>query len=250
MDNLPNGALKWLAVALLLFGVAAITKTFSVGTEIDLTCDGGVWEITPSPADHIMAGCVGGGSEPTATPSPTRTPSETPAPPQAGTNLLVNGDFAGGFDGWQFVNGYWTVHRPIACEPTGTSYAQMDRDKAGLDDWPIGGEDWLWQDVAVSESHSTVIFRMIEAHHMHEGVAEVTVYGQVDRNEPWEMVFHRPGVESPFGTGKCNFVGPPAAFEYVIQVEETFTAYRLEIHGRMVDPEDAFLFGGLELSVE
>ena len=184
--------------------------------------------------------------DPTATPEPT----STPEPPQSGTNLLVNGNFAQGFDGWQFVNGHWTVHRPISCEPTGTSYTQMDRDVAGLDDWPIGGEDWLWQDVAASESHGTVVFRMIEAHHMHEGLAEVTIYGQMDWDEPWEVVFHRPGVESPFGTGKCSFAGPPAAFEYVIPVEETYTAYRLEIHGHMVDAEDAFLFGGLELSVE
>ena len=195
---------------------------------------------------------------PTATPRPTRTPTpapataeptSTPEPPQSGTNLLVNGDFAGGFDGWQFVNGYWTVHSPISCEPTGTSYAQMDRDIAGLDDWPIGGEDWLWQDVAASVEHGTVVFRMIEAHHMHEGLAEVTIYGQVGWDDPWEVVFRRPGVESPFGTGKCSFAGPPAAFEYIIPVEKAYTTYRLEIHGHLVDPEDAFLFGGLHLGV-
>jgi len=200
---------------------------------------------------------------PTATPRVRPTASNTPlvptpggtdptptVPPPSGENLLINGDFEEGFDGWQFVNGHWTVHRPLVCEPTGTSYAQMDRDIAGLDDWPIGGEDWLWQDVAVSGSHSTIVLRMIEAHHMHEGVAEVTVYGQVDWDEPWIMVFHRPGVESPFGTGKCSFVGPPAVFQYVIPVEEAYTAYRLEIHGHMVDPDDAFLFGGFQLSVE
>jgi len=196
-------------------------------------------------------------STPAATPRPTRTatpapataePTSTPEPSQSGTNLLVNGDFAGGFDGWQFVNGYWTVHRPISCEPTGTSYAQMDRDIAGLDDWPIGGEDWLWQDVAAPE-HSTVVFRMIEAHHMHEGVSEVTIYGQVGWDEPWEVMFRRAGVESPFGTGKRSFFGPPAAFEYTIPVEKAYTTYRLEIHGHLVDPEDAFLFGGFHLSV-
>jgi len=197
---------------------------------------------TPCPCPVVRATAT---SSPIATPEPT----STPEPSQSGTNLLVNGDFAGGFDGWQFVNGYWTVHSPISCEPTGTSYAQMDRDIAGLDDWPIGGKDWLWQDVAASVEHGTVVFRMIEAHHMHEGLAEVTIYGQVGWDEPWEVVFHRPGVESPFGTGKCSFVGPPAAFEYIIPAEKAYTTYRLEIRGHLVDPEDAFLFGGFHLGV-
>ena len=205
---------------------------------------------SPSPsttAFHSPTATLEGDSASTAT--------EMPNPP-SGENLLVNGDFMQGLADWQSVNGYWQVHGPRPCEPTGTQYAEMDRDGTSNDTWPLGGEDWLWQDVAAPDDHSVVVLRMLEAHHMQEqsgpqhtgfvpGVAELTVYGRDSGSAPWQVVFFRPSVESPYGTGKCSAYGPPAAFEYVFPA--SFAFYRLEVHGEMANDGDGFLFGGFEL---
>ena len=189
------------------------------------------------------------------TDTPTPTATDMPGPP-SGENLLVNGDFLQGLADWQSVNGYWQAHSTRPCEPTGTHYAEMDRDGTPNDTWPLGGEDWLWQDVAAPDDHSAIVLRMVEAHHMQEqrggrdtgfvpGVAELTVYGRDSSSDPWQVAFFRPSVESPYGTGKCGAYGPPAAFEYVFPA--SFAFYRLELHGEMVNDEDGFLFGGFEL---
>lgn len=205
----------------------------------------------------ILSAC-GAGLDAQQIPSPASVATATPIahapggqdptpPPPSGENLPVNGDFSYGLTSWEVINGYWTTHRARPCEPTGTGYVQMDRDQAGLDTWPVGAHDWLWQDVAALAPHSRTVLRLIEAHHMNDGIAEVTLYGKAEWDEPWDVVFHRPDVESRFGTGKCGTHGPPAPFEYSILVSQAYAYYRLEIHGQMVNPDDAFLFGGFEL---
>lgn len=167
----------------------------------------------------------------------------------AGENLLINPQFHDGFTSWNITNGHWSIHAPISCEPTGTKYVQMDQDNGrnGPTGWMIGDEDWLWQDVYTDQPHATLIFSMIEAHHMKSGTAEVTIYGSYD-GQSWEVVYHRPGVESPYGTGKCRGWGPPATFTYTIPSDHSY--YRLEIHGRMNETGDGFLFGGFDLHTE
>jgi hypothetical protein len=173
---------------------------------------------------------------------PTPTPQGTPSP---GDNLLVNGSLFDGFTGWSMDKGYWQVHIPIACEPSGTNYAEMDRD-VGTNTWPVGGEDRLWQDVFVPIPHMKVILSLTEAHHMITGIAEVKLYGS-QNGKDWTVIYQRPEVESPFGTGKCIKDMPPKMFTYEIQA--SYPYYQLEIRGRMVHENDGWLIGNLVLKV-
>lgn len=184
---------------------------------------------------------------PTATRRPSPTATKTPQPTPVG-NLLVNGWFLDGFFGWEQENGYWTLHGPRPCEPSGSKYVQMDNDH-GIFNWPIGAHDWIWQDIQTGgASHTKIIFSMIEAHHMQTGVAEITIYGSNDGSN-WVQVYHRPGVESPYGTGKCGIWGPPSQFSYEIDTPG-YIHYKFEIHGQIGQDGDAFLFGGLSMVLQ
>jgi len=148
------------------------------------------------------------------------------------------------------VNGHWGNHEPIFCDPSGTRYAEMDQDKdryGNVTGWQVGDEDWLWQDVQAADLHSLVSLSVTEAHHMKSGTAEITLYGSLD-GAIWLVIYHRPGVESPYGTGKCIADMPPEYFTY--EIVASFPFYRLEIHGRMNEEGDGFLFGNFDLHVE
>jgi hypothetical protein len=194
---------------------------------------------------------------PTATqPPPTEELTPTPGPTiSPEKNWLVNGNFANGsFNGWNQENGYWTapparLHSPPPCSESGTWYLQMDRD-VGPNGWPPPpSEDRAWQDILAPGPHSTVFLHYEEAHHMHSGIIELTIYGRMSGGD-WEIVFRQTGAQSEFGTGKCGRVGPPATFDYAIPVEFPYDEYRIEIYGKMVHEEDGVLWGDFRLSGE
>ncbi|MDX1436315.1 MAG: hypothetical protein R3335_05870 [Anaerolineales bacterium] len=193
---------------------------------------------------------------PTATsPPPTEAPTATPPPTVSpDLNWLVNGDFANGsFAGWNQENGYWTappaaLHGPQPCSESGTWYLQMDRDQRDNGWPPPPSEDRAWQDVNAPGPHSALLLHYEEAHHMHTGIIQITIYGRSGGSDDWEMVFQQVGAQSPYGTGKCGQFGPPAVYDYVIDLEQPYDQYRVEIYGKIVHPKDGVLWGDFRLS--
>jgi hypothetical protein len=189
--------------------------------------------------------------DPGIQPGPTPIPSPTPGVVPPGGNLLVNGDFSDAFAGWNRINDYWGVHdiTDSQCIEENPDWpptmAEMDRDAcADCNTWPVGGEDWLWQDVDAPAPHLTVTLTLTEAHHMYSGTAELTLYGQED--EGWQVIFHRPVPEAPFGAG--HFCETPPSFSY--SFPGGYPRYRLEIHGHLKEPIDGWIVGPFVLKIE
>jgi hypothetical protein len=213
-------------------------------------------------------------ANPTNTPSPDQT--DTPLPPAATatmtitppvtvTNWLVNGRFdiadadpqtgKGSIEGWTQLNGYWWdgvntgLHHSLSCSPSGTWYLQMDRDENGKDLWPPPpSEDWIYQNVSAPYPHDVLFLHYEEAHHMKTGIIQLTIYGRHAGGE-WEIVYRQTGLQSPYGTGKCNTFGSPVTYDVEIPVEPGgYDEYRLEVYGKMLDPGNAVLWGDFRLT--
>lgn len=232
-----------LLVTATILGVVVVAQPLARG--------GGGGRNTPTPTATV------GGETPTLTPTPTPTeevptptptPAETTDPPSTGENLLVNGDFNNGLQGWSYVNGHWLVHPPVECDPSITgyydgSYAEGDQDASG--GWEVGQEDWLWQDVA-APVHDSVTLVIHEAHHQHtDSYPVVTVYGSNDGSN-WTTLFTRVGVASPGERpGKCSSAIspsrrlPPETNTYVFA--GGFSQLRLELHYKLVTSDDGVL---------
>jgi hypothetical protein len=187
----------------------------------------------------------------TSTPLPTSTPTGTAAPPPSGDNLLINGDFSNGFEGWNQVNDFWRIHDITGSECSQQNpdwpltMAEMDRDDCDdCNSWPVGGEDWLWQDIVAPGPHLTVTLTLTEAHHMHSGTAELTLYG--GEVGAWQVIFHRPAPEAAYGAG--HFCETPPSFTY--SFPGGYPSYRLEIHGHLKEPEDGWIIGPLVLTIQ
>jgi hypothetical protein len=189
------------------------------------------------------------GSQPQPGPTPRATPH-----PGTGENWLENGTFTGpggeaSFDGWSDDNGYWSayLHDPLPCSPSDTWYLQMDSDEAN-NQWPgPGSQDWAWQDITPPGDHSILQLHWEEAHHLYSGIIQLTIYGR-NNGGPWEIVYRQTGVQSPPGTGKCDEGGPPAVYDVTIPVGQGYDEYRLEVYGKMIDPQDAAMWGDFRLS--
>jgi hypothetical protein len=126
--------------------------------------------------------------------------------------------------------------------------AEMDRDNCrSCNFWPVGGEDWLWQEVG-APPHSSVTLTLTESHHMHSGSAEIRIYGSVDASN-WTLVWERLEPDAAFGAGKdCLNGDTPQTFSYTISA--SYPYYRLEAYGRMNEEEDAWILGPLLLTVQ
>jgi hypothetical protein len=179
----------------------------------------------------------------------TATPASGDISSNPDDNLLANPDFSGGFSGWSSVNGHWLVH-PTQCDASiwPQEMAEMDQDqtKSGAArGWLVGQEDWLWQDVAVPVEHSELLFTIYESHHMSTGIAQTHLYGS-DDGVTWTEVWNRPAPEAlAYGAGKkCE---PVPGFTYTIPVSHSYSYYRLEFHGKMVDEFDGWIFSWLSL---
>lgn len=190
---------------------------------------------------------------PRATATATETPTATPTPGSQSDNLIVNGTFTEKFAGWNQVNGFWHIHdiTGSSCDvknPDWPDYmAEADRDACETcNTWPPPpAEDWLRQDVQVTQAHTRVILGLAEAHHMDEGRAEMRLYGSED-GESWVEVWFRPEPEAAWGAGK--FCETPPSFQHTI--EASYSYYRLEIYAQLLTERDGWLIGNLSLVVE
>jgi hypothetical protein len=182
---------------------------------------------------------------PTITPTgPTATPTAT-ATPAPYSNLLINPYFDWSLDGWSMINDLFTVSwKSCTPSPSETS-AQIDRDGDNL--WQGGEEDWLWQDVYTSETHTQVVFSFWEVHHMHTGLAEKRLYGSYD-NVNWSEIWFSPDPEAEYGSGKPNCINPWPFFMHTFQSDHPY--YRIEFHFLAQDPNDGWKFTSLDLHVE
>lgn len=238
------------AVAGIGYAPDAVAQTASVslvaGEAVDIFCAGDELDVVLVDDGHYLATCL-------EAPTPTATVTATPQPAQ-GENLLVNGNFSDGFTGWSQTNGFWRIHditgsQCDADNPDWPDYmAEMDRDRCkACNTWPVGGEDRLWQDV-LAPPHSVVTLMVTEAHHMNNGVAELTVYGSND-GESWEVVFFRAAPDAEWGAG--HHCETPPTFDYTFT--SSFTYYRLELHGTaraVAEDGDGWIAGPLSLTTE
>lgn len=195
-----------------------------------------------------------GGGDATSTATPEATSTVTPVPtstPAKSENLLANGTFAAGFDGWMMQNGYWRIHdiTGSTCAASNPDWpltmAEMDRDVCkSCNVWPVGGEDWLWQDV-VAPPHTSVTLTLTEAHHMVSGQAEMRVYGSRD-GTTWETVWQRLQPDAAYGAGhRCE---TPPSFSYTFSGDYPY--YRVEVHGKINEEGDGWLLGPVSLRVQ
>lgn len=112
--------------------------------------------------------------------------------------------------------------------------AEMDRDVGG--GWPVGGEDWLWQEVQATVDHANVVLTYTEAHHMHTGFAEIRLFGSTDGTS-WDLIWFRPEPEADWGVG--HFCVTPPTFTHTFPSTHEF--YKLEMHGMTEQFVDGWL---------
>jgi hypothetical protein len=164
-------------------------------------------------------------------------------------NLLLNPDFADGFNGWNSINSHWLIH-PTNCDsdiwPPDMAEMDQDRTPSGVRGWRVGDEDWLWQDVSVPWAHDQLTLTIYESHHMREGIAETRIYGS-DDGDNWTVLWHRAQPEEEaYGAGKgCE---PVPGYVYEIPLSRSYQFYRLEFHGKMVVENDGWIFSWLSLA--
>ncbi len=167
----------------------------------------------------------------------------------ATTNLIVNPNFdqpiSDRFNGWHRLNNHWRISRKRSNPSPNDTAAKLGQDggRNGPVGWPIGGEDWLWQDVSVSGEHSQVVFTITEIQHMKQGVAESRLYGWNGR--AWQEIWYRPFPDAPRNTPKTR----TDWYTYTYTIPASFSRYRLEFYGKLLDSGDGWKFTLLELSV-
>jgi hypothetical protein len=80
---------------------------------------------------------------------------------------------------------------------------------------------------------------------MVSGIAAVNIYGSYD-GTAWQLVWQREAPDAVWGAGhECE---TPPTFTYTIQSNYPF--YRLELHGKMNEPDDGWIAGPLSLTVD
>lgn len=223
----------------------------ATGLPTDLPTD------TPTPTDTATATETPTETA-TATPTQTATPTETPTPTGTPFNLVLNPNFYQHTpnpttDGsiylyWNQTNGLWMDNggKPNPCQDSAAKLGQ-DAPQGIPRGWMVGDEDWLWQVVSMPEPHAEIVFSITEIQHMQPGqggIAEITIYGSDDNGQTWDVVFYRPAPAAPMNTLANRTVWYP--FTYVIQ--SSHVLYKIEFHGKLMDPDDGFKFScvGLE----
>lgn len=194
-------------------------------------------------------------STPFSTPAGTFYPTQPATPAPGSTNLVFNGTFENGqAGGWTEHNGYYSAppagfHRPVPCSPSGTWYAQIDRD-VGENGWPDPAveisEDWIWQVIQAPAPHNALILGYEEGHHVDEMIARLLIYGRPDPGGSWQLVHWQIGPRAPWGAGKCQ-IAAPGVFSDLIPLAVSFPEYRIEIYGQLITPQDGLLWGDIRI---
>lgn len=141
--------------------------------------------------------------------------------------------------------------KPMNPTPLDTA-AKMGQDESGIggiQGWPTGSQDWLWQDVTPGQLHTAVVFTITEIQHMQAGAggrAEVRIYGWNGTN--WIQIWERLQPEAPMNTPANRLVW--YTYSYTIPVASPFSQYRLEFYGKLMDDGDGWKFALLDLRVQ